>query len=303
MNRDLTMPLAAGLRIPAVGFGTYLVKDAAVIGEALRAGYRHLDTAEVYENEEAVGAAVHAAMDGGLSRDDLFITTKLWPGNSAWGQEPRTRATAMEAMDASLAKLGLEQVDLYLIHAPFDPEQRLDQWRGLVDIQQQGKARAIGVSNFSAAHIEQLRGAGLPLPAANQIELHPWSQKPELVSYLSDNGILPIAYSSLVPLATWRAAAGQNSAKTEEMKAEGESPDSPFRKLAEKYDVSEAQLLLRWALQKGYPILPKSGNPERIRQNIDLFAFAIDDADMAAMDAMDRGDGLAWSVGDPTRLA
>jgi 2,5-diketo-D-gluconate reductase A len=306
MNQDRTMDLTRDIRIPAVGFGTYLIEDAdasAVVGEAIRAGYRHIDTAEAYQNEDGVGSAIHAGMsDEGLSRNDIFVTTKLWPGNAAWGQVPKTKDTAIESLETSLSRLGLEYVDLYLIHAPYDPNQRLAQWRGLVELQQQGKSKAIGVSNFSRAHIEELRAAGLPLPAANQIELHPWSQKPDLVSYLTDNDILPIAYSSLVPLSTWRATEGQDSAKTAEMRAEGEAGDSPFRAMAEKYAVAEAQVLLRWALQKGYPVLPKSTSPERIRKNIDLFSFEIDDTDMAAIAKMDRGDGVAWSAGDPTKV-
>ena len=128
----------------------------------------------------------------------------------------------MTSLDGSLERLGLSYVDLYLIHAPFERDQRLAQWRGLVELKRQGKARAIGVSNFSSKHIEELKAAGLPIPVANQIELHPWSQKPDLVRYLHDNAITPIAYSSLVPLSTWRTGKGQDSAKTDQMKADGE---------------------------------------------------------------------------------
>jgi 2,5-diketo-D-gluconate reductase A len=166
-------------------------------------------------------------------------------------------------------------------------------------LKRQGKARAIGVSNYGEAHIEEIRAAGLPLPAANQIELHPWSQKPGLVSYLADNGIAVIAYSSLVPLSNWRADTIQGSAKTQDMQAQGAESNSPFKIMAGKYGVSQAQLLLRWGLQMGYAILPKSGNIERMRQNIDLFAFEIDEQDMAAMATMDRGGGIAWPSGDP----
>jgi 2,5-diketo-D-gluconate reductase A len=192
-------------------------------------------------------------------------------------------------------------VDLYLIHAPFEREHRLAQWRGLVELKRQGKTRAIGVSNFSATHIEELGAAGLPMPAANQIELHPWSQKPELVRYLTDNAVTPIAYSSLVPLSTWRTADGQDSAKTDGMRADGERADTPFKVIATKSGVSEAQVLLRWAVQKGYPVLPKSTDPRRIRANADIFGFALDHEDMAAIETMDRGDGVAWAMGDPTK--
>ena len=185
--------------------------------------------------------------------------------------------------------------------APYDREQRLAQWRGLVELKRQGKARSIGVSNFSIEHIEELKSADLPMPAANQIELHPWSQKPALVQYLNNNGITPIAYSSLVPLSPLRIAEGQASAKTEEMKADGLQADAPFKIMATKYGVTEAQVLLRWAVQKGYPVLPKSTNGGRIRTNADIFSFSIDEPDMAAIEKMDRGDGVAWASGDPTK--
>jgi len=299
--------LAPGVTIPTLGFGTYLIPDdqaASVVDEAIRAGYRHIDTAEIYQNEAGVGDGIRrASQREGLSRRDLFVTTKLWPGNAAWGQTTKTTETTIESLDDSLSRLGLDYVDLYLIHAPFDYEARLAQWRGLVMLKEQKKARAIGVSNFNVRHLEELAAAGLPVPQANQIELHPWSQKPELVRYLNECGIVPIAYSSLVPLSTWRVAAGHNSAKTDAMKSDSRRADSPFKVLAQKHGVSEAQVLLRWGIQKGYPVLPKSTNADRIRQNADLFSFALDDSDMAALDALDRGDGVAWSAGDPTKAA
>lgn len=300
-----TRTLAGGVEIPYLGFGTYLIPDgeaAAAVAEAIRAGYRHIDTAEGYENESGVGAGIRQALKSeSLARSDLFVTTKLWPGNPAWGQAAKGTESTVASLYASLERLGLDYVDLYLIHAPFEREQRLAQWRGLVELKRLGKARAIGVSNFSAKHIEELKAAGLPMPAADQIELHPWSQKPELVRYLEANAIAPIAYSSLVPLSTWRRAAGQESAKTESMRAEGEKADAPFKLMAGKYGVGEAQVLLRWAVQKGYPVLPKSTDPGRIRKNADIFGFEIDAGDMAAIAKMDRGDGLAWAMGDPTK--
>ncbi len=300
-----TRKLTAEIDIPYLGFGTYLIPDgeaAAAVDEAIRAGYRHIDTAEAYQNETGVGLGIQRALKSeGLARKDLFVTTKLWPGNPAWGQAAKTTESTVTSLHESLKRLGLDYVDLYLIHAPFDREQRLAQWRGLVELKRQGKTRAIGVSNFSSKHLEELKAAGLPTPAANQIELHPWSQKPQLVQYLNDHGVTPIAYSSLVPLSTWRTAAGQDSAKTAQMKTDGAQADAPFKVMAKKYGVDEAQVLLRWAIQKGFPVLPKSTNPERIRKNADVFGFRIDDQDMAAMDKMDRGDGVAWSVGDPTK--
>ena len=302
-----TRQLSADVAIPYLGFGTYLIDDADaadLVRTAIQTGYRHIDTAEGYGNESGVGAGIRQAMESeGLSRRDVFVTTKLWPGNPAWGQTAKTTETTISSLEDSLRRLGLDYVDLYLIHAPFRAEDRIAQWRGLVELQDRGMARAIGVSNFSAGHIEELTAAGLPLPAADQIELHPWSQKPELVRYLNDAGVTPIAYSSLVPLSTWRAAEGEESAKTPQMTAEGERADAPFKVLAGKYGVSEAQILLRWAVQKGYPVIPKSTHPERIRTNADIFGFVLDEKDMAAMEGMDRGDGVAWSVGDPTKFS
>ena len=298
--------IADGVHLPAVGFGTYLISVDEVsdaVTTALDAGYRHVDTAEVYENEIGVGRAINTAFDAGLRRDELFVTTKLFPGNPAWGTPAKTYQTTVASLDASLKRLGLDHVDLYLIHAPLTPAERVDQWRALVDLREQGKTRAIGVSNFSQVHIEELLVAGLPRPDANQIELHPWSQKQELVNYLRATSITPIAYSSLVPLSTWRSAAGHDSAKTREMQAASEAADSPFAVMAAKYGVTEAQVLLRWGVQQGYAVLPKSINPERIRQNADLFSFALDDEDMDAIAGMDRGAGVAWPIGDPTTFA
>jgi 2,5-diketo-D-gluconate reductase A len=307
MSDERERYLAPDVKIPYLGFGTYLIPDgeaAAAVHEAIRAGYRHIDTAEFYQNEAGVGEGIRRALEReGLSRRDLFVTTKLWPGNAAWGQTPKTTETTIASLNESLDRLGLDYVDLYLIHAPFDREQRLAQWRGLVASKEQKKARTIGVSNFDIGHLKDLEVASLPQPQANQIELHPWSQKPELSRYLTERGIVAIAYSSLVPLSTWRSAPGHDSAKTDAMKSDSQRTDSPFKALARKYGVSEAQVLLRWGIQKGYPVLPKSTNPERLRQNANVFSFIIDDGDMAAIEKLDRGDGVAWAVGDPTKAA
>lgn len=297
-----TFRLNSETSIPAVGFGTYLISqdDAKnAVRTAILNGYRHIDTAEVYDNEEAVGAGIHAGIaEAGLTREDIFVTTKLWQGHAAWGQKLKNEEETVAAFNSSLERLGLDYVDLYLIHAPHGGSERLNQWRGLLEIKGLGKARSIGVSNYSEKHLEEIKAAGLPLPDANQIELHPWSQKPELIAYMKENGIAPIAYSSLAPLSTWRAEAGQDSAKTEEMKIS----DGNLAAIAAKYGVTEAQLLLRWGVQNGYAVLPKSLNADRMRQNIDLGGFTIDAGDLALMKAMNRGEGIAWSIGDPTLI-
>lgn len=298
-----TFRLNETTEIPAVGFGTYLISNddaPGAIEEAIKAGYRHIDTASVYQNEEAVGAGIRAGLAAtDLSRSDLFVTTKLWPGNPAWGDQPKTGAETIAECDASLARLGLDYVDLYLIHAPYGGPERIAQWQALIQLQEAGKAHSIGVSNYNQSHLEEIRAAGLPMPDVNQIELHPWSQKPDLIAYMTENGIAPIAYSSLVPLSTWRVEEGQDSAKTDEMKADGDV----FVAMAERYGVTEAQFLLRWGVQNGYAVLPKSLNPDRMRQNLSLAEFEIEEADMAMMRTMDRGEGVAWATGDPINAA
>lgn len=297
--QDQTRFAIGPTRMPAVGFGTYLITPedaAATVAEAIALGYRHIDTAAGYHNEAAVGAGIAEGLSrAGIGREELFVTTKLWPGNAAWGDPPKGYDETLAAFEASRAALGLDVIDLYLIHAPSGGDRRVEEWRALCALRDAGKARCIGVSNYTEAHIEEIRAAGLPMPDANQIELHPWSQKPGLVGFLRSEAILPIAYSSLVPLSTWRSEPGQESAKTDEMRA----GDAPFREMAARYGVTEAQLLLRWGVQNGYPVLPKSMNPERMRQNLDLFGFDISAADMATLAGMDRGDGVAWATGDP----
>jgi len=307
MSNERAQNLAHDVKLPFLGFGTYLISDSeapVAVHEAIRAGYRHIDTAEFYQNEAGVGEGIRRALESErLSRSDLFVTTKLWPGNAAWGQMPKTTETTIASLHESLARLGLDYVDLYLIHAPFDHEQRLAQWRGLVALKEQKKARAVGVSNFNIGHLKEIEDAGLAQPQANEIELHPWAQKPELVSYMKERGIAAIAYSSLVPLSTWRSAPGHDSGKTDAMKSDGQRPDSPFKLMAKKYGVTEAQVLLRWGVQNGFSVLPKSTNPDRLRENADIFSFNIDAGDMAAIAKMDRGVAVAWSVGDPIKAA
>ncbi len=269
---------------------------------AIDYGYRHIDTAAVYRNEDGVGKALKRIFsDTDLTRSDITITTKLWPGGLVKVDRVKNNEGTIKSLEKSLRNLDLDYVDLYLIHSPHAKDKRLEQWETLLIQQEQGKTKNIGVSNWDINHIEELHEKGYPLPSANQIELHPWSQKPDLVSYLQEKGIDIIAYSSLVPLSTWRHKDGENSLKTEEMYKDGEDTESPFKKLAAKYEVTEAQVLLKWALQLGYAILPKSIQVERMENNFDL-NFIIDEDDMLIIKNLDRGGSVTWEYGDPLAI-
>ena len=291
--------------VPRIGLGTYNMdtKEAEDMSyAAIDYGYRHIDTAAVYRNEDGVGKALKRIFsDTDLKRSDITITTKLWPGGLVKVDRVKNNEGTIKSLEKSLRNLDLDYVDLYLIHSPHAKDKRLEQWETLLKQQEQGKAKNIGVSNWDINHIEELNKKGYPLPSANQIELHPWSQKPELVSYLQEKGIDIIAYSSLVPLSTWRHKDGENSLKTEEMYKDGEDSESPFKKLATKYEVTEAQVLLKWALQLGYAILPKSIQIERMKNNYDL-NFIIDDDDMLVIKNLDRGGSVTWEYGDPLAI-
>jgi len=291
--------------IPRIGLGTYNMNSneaEEMSYAALDYGYRHIDTAAVYRNEDGVGRALKRIfVDTDLVRKDIAITTKLWPGGLVKVDRIKNREGTIKSLDKSLRNLNLDYVDLYLIHSPHGKSKRLDQWETLLSQQEQGKVKTIGVSNWGINHIEELNDKGYPLPSANQIELHPWSQKPELVSYLKEKGIDIIAYSSLVPLSTWRHKDGENSLKTDEMYKDSEDAESPFKKLASKYEVTEAQVLLKWALQLGYAILPKSIQLERMKNNFDL-NFIIDEDDMLTIKNLDRGGSVTWEYGDPLAI-
>ena len=291
--------------VPRVGLGTYNMnsEEAEEMSyAAINYGYRHIDTAAVYRNEDGVGKALKRIFDNtDLKRSDITITTKLWPGGLVKVDRVKNKVGTIKSLDKSLRNLNLDFVDLYLIHSPHAKNKRLDQWETLLSQQEQHKVKNIGVSNWGINHIEELNDKGYPLPAANQIELHPWSQKPELVTYLKEKGIDIIAYSSLVPLSTWRHKDGENSLKTDEMYKDGEDSESPFKKLATKYEVTEAQVLLKWALQLGYAILPKSIQIERMKNNYDL-NFIIDEDDMLIIKNLNRGGSVTWEYGDPLAI-
>jgi 2,5-diketo-D-gluconate reductase A len=288
--------------VPRIGLGTYNMNSQEaedMTYAAIKYGYRHIDTAAVYRNEDGVGRALKKIYeDTDLKRSDLTITTKLWPGGLVKVDRVKNNVGAIKSLDKSLRNLDVDYVDLYLIHSPHAKKQRLEQWETLLTQQEQGKMKNVGVSNWGIHHIEELNNKGYPLPSANQIEIHPWSQKPELVSYLKENDIDIIAYSSLVPLSTWRHKDGENSLKTNEMYKDGNNLESPFKKLASQYDVTEAQVLLKWALQLGYAVLPKSIRIDRMQDNFDL-DFKINEEDMNLIEQLDRGGSVTWEYGDP----
>jgi len=298
--------------LPTIGYGTYQMTNEEVENfffEALRMGYRHVDTAESYGNEIVVGRAIQRAMSElGLKREEIFVTTKLWPGNMQWGQPEKDFESTMTSFETSLSNLGLEYIDLYLLHTAFPTEARLEQWRALAELRNRGVVKFIGVSNFSQQHIEEISSAKLPLPEANQIELHPWSQKTSLLEFMNSNSIVPIAYSSLLPLPSWRANAPpdvmgnpSNAGKNPGMFDSDDTDVQFFGQLAEKYNVTTAQILLKWAIQRGFAILPRSTNSVRMEENFKLDHFDLNENEMARMNDMDRGRGMAWGpvVMDP----
>ncbi|MFE7463018.1 aldo/keto reductase [Streptomyces sp. NPDC057499] len=257
-----TVKLNNGVEIPQLGFGVFQVPDeetTTAVASALQAGYRSIDTAAIYGNEAGVGRAL---AESGIPRQDLFITTKLW--NTDQGHDATLRA-----FDASLAKLGLDHVDLYLIHWP-TPARDLytDTWKALETLAADGRIRAAGVSNFQPAHLQRLLDTSDLVPAVNQIELHPGLQQTELRAFHAEHAIATEAWS---PLA-------QGAVLT----------DPAITTIAERTGKSPAQVVLRWHLQLGNIVIPKSVTPARIRQNLDVFDFTLTDDDMTAITATDR---------------
>ncbi|GIG64679.1 aldo/keto reductase [Phytomonospora endophytica] len=259
--------LNSGTVMPQLGFGVWQVGDdeaTTAVAEALRAGYRLIDTAAGYSNEPGVGRAL---ADSGIARGELFITTKL-------ANPDQGRDAALRAFDTSLAKLGLDHVDLYLIHWPIPHRDRyVETWRALEEIHADGRAKAIGVSNFQIGHLERLAKETGTVPAVNQIELHPQLSQAQLREYHADHGIATEAWSPL----------GQGGDLL---------TDPALTAIAEAHGVTVAQVVLRWHLQLGNIAIPKSVTPSRIAANIDVFGFALTDTDLATITALDSGRRL-----------
>lgn len=250
--------------MPAIGFGTWHLKgDEArqATLHALKTGYRLIDTAAIYGNEKAVGAAV---LESGIEREDIFITTKLWSDDLGY-------ESALEAFDRSLKALDLEYIDLYLIHWPANIK-RLDAWRAMHELELEGKAKNIGVSNFTVEHLKELQEKTNIKPAVNQVEFHPhiYSEQKELLRYCDDNGIIVEAYSPL---------------------AQGDLIDHPVvREVAELVGVTTGQVLIRWAIEHETVPIPKSANSERIEENYDVFNFELSSQDMEKLDSISSGE-------------
>ena len=255
-----------GCTVPQLGFGVWQVSSDDIIPaviKALEVGYRHIDTAAIYGNEEGVGRAI---ADSGIPRDELFVTTKLW--NSRHG-----RSEAVAAVEESLDKLGLDYVDLYLIHWPTPRRNRyVDAWMGLEDIRERGLSRSIGVSNFTPVHLQRVLDAGSIVPAVNQIEVHPTFAQHDVIATNDAYGILTEAYSPL--------------GLAEDL------TDPTVTKIADDVERTPAQVILRWHLQQGRIVFPKSVTPARIEENFAIFDFELADDQLAAIDGVDRGNRL-----------
>ncbi|MEV7154438.1 aldo/keto reductase [Streptomyces misionensis] len=257
-----SVTLNNGVEIPQLGFGVFQVPDeqtTAAVTSALEAGYRSIDTAAIYGNETGVGRALAAAA---LPREELFVTTKVWNADQGYD-------ATLRAFDASLAKLGLDYVDLYLIHWP-TPARDLyrDSWRALERLAEEGRVRAAGVSNFQPDHLERLLDGATLIPAVNQIELHPGLQQAALRAFHAEHKIATEAWSPL---------------------AQGAVLDDPaITDIAARHGKSPAQVVIRWHLQLGNIVIPKSVTPARIRENLDVFDFALTEQEMTAITALDR---------------
>jgi 2,5-diketo-D-gluconate reductase A len=258
------LTLHDGVEMPQLGFGVFQIPPEETqerVEEALAVGYRHVDTAAAYRNEAGVGAAIAAS---GVRREDVFVTTKLW--NSEQGYD-----STLRAFEKSIERLGTGHVDLYLIHWPLPGRDRfLDTWRAFERILEEGGTRSIGVSNFRVEDLERLEGEAEQRPTVNQIELHPRLQQAELRAWHEEHDIATEAWSPL--------AQG------------GLLEEGTIETIAAHHERTPAQVILRWHLQLGNVVIPKSATPERIRENFELFDFALSEDDMAAIERLDSGE-------------
>lgn len=273
-----TVTLSSGHTIPQLGFGVFLVPPAEAekaVSEALEVGYRHIDTAAIYRNEEGVGAAIAKS---GIARDELFVTTKLWHDRQS-GEQPR------DAIRESLDKLGLEHVDLYLSHWPApDHDQYSHAWAKMIELRDAGLARSIGVSNHLPEHLDRIVADTGVVPAVDQIELHPAYQQRDVLAWADAHGTKIEAWGPL----------GQGKYPLFE--------DPAVVAAAQAHDVTPAQAVIRWHLQRGFIVFPKSSRKERMVENFDVFGFELTTDEVAAIDALDKGDGSGRVSAHPSEV-
>ena len=276
MTEQLYMTLNDGHKIPVVGLGTWKSEPGEAtykaVLDSINAGYRHIDTARAYDNETDVGRAVK---DSDIARENLFITTKLW--NKDQGYD-----TAIEACEKSLTRLSCDYIDLYLIHWPLKGK-RNDSWKAFIELQQRGLCRSIGVSNFTVDHLIELEDKFGIIPAANQVEFHPYHYQKELLEYCNSKNIVIEAYSPLV---------------------HAKRMDEPrLVSISEEMGKTPAQILIRWAMQRGMVVLPKSVNQGRIVENFSVFDFEIPDSLMKRLDDLDETFVTCWDPHNPPPYA
>jgi len=268
-----TFTLNNGVEMPALGFGVFQTppdETTAAVEAALRAGYRHIDTAAAYANEAGVGDAIRRS---GVDRDDVFIETKVWISDYGYDE-------TLHAFDKSAGKLGVDRIDLFILHQalPGEFDRTLDAYRALETLLADGKVRAIGVSNFMVEHLDRLLDEPTVVPAVNQIEVHPYFQQRAVQGADTDHGILTQAWSPIGGITFYRD--GQNSSTLD---------DTTIGSIAAAHGKSPAQVMLRWHLQQGRSAIPKSTNPARIAENFDVFDFELSADELAAIDALDTG--------------
>ncbi|KAB0681241.1 aldo/keto reductase [Aureimonas leprariae] len=265
MSQQPTITFHDGRAIPQIGLGVWQTPDAdaaEVVATALKAGYRHIDTAAGYENERGVGEGLSRS---GIERNEVFVTTKL-------KNEDQGFDSTLRAFDRSLGELGLDAVDLYLVHWPSPWRGKyVETWKAFVRLREEGRARSIGVSNFTDEHLERIVGETGVVPVLNQIELHPRFQQREMRAADAKRDIVTESWSPL----------GQG----------GLLQDAAIGRIAEKHGRTPAQVIIRWHLDNGLVVIPKSVTPSRIESNFDVFGFQLDAEDRAAIDAMDSGGG------------
>lgn len=271
----MTIPnltLNNGIEMPALGFGVFQTpadETEIAVAEALRVGYRHIDTAAAYGNERGVGAAIRRS---GLDRSDVFIETKVWINDYGYDE-------TLHGFEKSVGKLGVEQLDLLILHQPLPSafERTLGAYRALETLLAEGKVRAIGVSNFMPPHLERLLAEVDVVPAVNQIEVHPYFQQTELRQLHDKHGIVTQAWSPIGGITFYR---GGNQSTLE---------DAAILEIASAHGKSAAQVMLRWGLQQGRSVIPKSVKPARIAENFDVFDFMLTPEQLATIDALDTG--------------